>query len=71
MHKGATPEVLLLDKSPNTANLQDVESPTANRIHFLSDPIDATRLRKYPRGFRTLLSSFHHLNSAEARPPAA
>jgi hypothetical protein len=44
-----------------------VASPTENRIHFLSDSIDATRVPKYLRGFRTLFSSFHHLNPAEAR----
>jgi hypothetical protein len=67
MH-GATPlEVLLTDKFPNTTKLQDREPPTANRIHFLSGSIDATRIPKYLRGFRTLFSSFHHLNPDEAR----
>jgi hypothetical protein len=67
MHGEPAPEVLLTDKYPSTTKLQDVASPTANRIHFLSDSIDATRVPKYLRGFRTLFSSFHHLNPAEAR----
>jgi hypothetical protein len=66
--QGAAPlEVLLTDKFPSTTKLQDRESPTAKRIHFLSDSIDATQIPRYLRGFRTLFSSFHHLNPDEAR----
>jgi hypothetical protein len=67
MHGAAPPEVLLTDKYPTTTKLQDVEFPTANHIHFLRDSIDATRVPKYLRGFRTLFNAFHHLNPAEAR----
>ena len=67
MHGATPPEVLLTDKYPTTTKVQDVQSPTTNRIHFLRDSIDATRIPKYLRGFRTLFSSFHHLNPDEAR----
>jgi hypothetical protein len=67
MHGAIPPEVLLTDKYPTTTRLQDADSPTANRIHFLRDSIDATRVPKYLRGFRTLFSSFHHLNPSQAR----
>jgi hypothetical protein len=67
MHGSIPPEVLLTDKYPTTTRLQDAESPATNHIHFLRDSIDATRVPKYLRGFRTLFSSFHHLNPAEAR----
>jgi hypothetical protein len=67
MHGAIPPEVLLTDKYPTTTKLQNVESPTTNRIHFLRGSIDATRIPKYLRGFRTLFSSFHHLNPDEAR----
>ena len=66
-HGAVAPEILLTDKYPSTTKLQDVESAVANRIHFLSDSIDATRIPKYLRGFRTLFSSFHQLNPVEAR----
>jgi hypothetical protein len=66
-HGAVAPEILLTDKYPSTTKLQSVESPAANRIHFLSDSIDATRIPKYLRGFRTLFNSFHHLNPVEAR----
>ena len=67
MHGSIPPEVLLTDKYPTTTKLQDLESPTTNHIRFLSDSIDATRVPKYLRGFRTLFNSFHHLKPEEAR----
>ena len=35
MHGGRSPEVFLTDKYPNITKLLDLESLTANRIHFL------------------------------------
>jgi hypothetical protein len=67
MHGAAAPQVLLTDKYPTTTKLQDGESPNTNRLRFLSDSIDATRVPKYLRGFRTLFNAFHHLSPAEAR----
>ena len=61
------PEVLLTDKYPCTRKLHDWEFPAANRIHFLRYSIDATRIPGHLQGFRTLFSSFHHLNPDEAR----
>lgn len=65
---GATPpEVFLTDKYPCTRKLHDREFPAANRIHFLRYSIDATQVPGNLQGFRTLFSSFHHLNPDEAR----
>jgi hypothetical protein len=61
------PEVFLTDKYPITTKLHDLESLTANRIHFLRHSIDATQIPGHLQGFRTLFSSFHHLNPDEAR----
>jgi hypothetical protein len=66
-HGAVAPEVLLTDKFPNTAKLQDVDSLVTNRIHFVRDSIDATQVPRSLRGFRTLFSSFHHLNPDQAR----
>src|SRR5271170_6817498 len=67
MNGGRPPEVLLTDKYPYTTKLHDLESLTANRIHFLRHSIDATQIPGHIQGFRTLFSSFHHLNPDEAR----
>jgi hypothetical protein len=61
------PEVFLTDKHPSTRKLHDFESPTANRIYFLRHSVDATQIPEHLHGFRTLFSSFHHLNPDEAR----
>jgi hypothetical protein len=66
-HGTKLPPVLLTDRYPSTTRLRDLESPIANRLHFLKDSIDATRIPKYLEGFRTLFSSFHHLSPHEAR----
>ena len=62
-----TPEVLLTDKYPITRTLDDFESPSSPRIHFLNHSVDATQIPEYLHGFRTLFSAFHHLNPDEAR----
>jgi hypothetical protein len=62
-----TPEVLLTDKYPSTTKLDHFESPSAARIHFLNHSVDATQIPEQLHGFRTLFSSFHHLNPDEAR----
>jgi hypothetical protein len=67
MQGAKPPEVFLTDKYPCTRKLQDLEYPAANRIHFLRYSIDATKVPRHLRGFRTLFSSFHHLNPTEAR----
>ena len=67
MNGARPPEVFLTNKYPSTRGLHDFESPTANRIHFLRHSVDATQIPEHFHGFRTLFSSFHHLNPDEAR----
>jgi hypothetical protein len=65
---GAIPlEVFLTDKYPSKRKFHDFASPAADRVHFLRHSVDATRIPEHLHGFRTLFSSFHHLNPAEAR----
>ena len=61
------PEVFLTDKYPGTRELRDFESAATSRIHFLRQSVDATQIPEHLHGFRTLFSSFHHLNPDEAR----
>lgn len=61
------PEVLLTDKYPSSLRLHNVESSSATRIQFLKLSVDATQIPEHLHGFRTLFSSFHHLNPGEAR----
>jgi hypothetical protein len=61
------PEVFLTDKYPSARKLDDFESAATSRIHFLRHSVDATQIPEHLHGFRTLFSSFHHLNPDEAR----
>jgi hypothetical protein len=67
MQGAKSPEVFLTDKFPRTKKLHELESASANRIHFVHDSVDATQIPKHLQGFRTLFSSFHHLNPDQAR----
>ena len=65
---GATPpEVFLTDKYPSTTKLHDLDSWSAHRIHYLRESVDATHVPANLHGFRTLFSSFHHLNRDDAQ----
>jgi hypothetical protein len=66
--QGAKPvHVSLSDKYPSRIKIHELESQTANRIRFLKQSVDATQIPRDLQGFRTLFSSFHHLNADEAR----
>lgn len=67
MHGGKPPEVFLTDKYPSRKRPRDLESSAVNHIHFLRQSVDATQIPEHLKGFRTLFSSFHHLNPDEAR----
>jgi hypothetical protein len=66
-HGTSPPEVFLTDKYPSTTKLHDLGSLVANRMRFLKHSVDVTRIPEHLQGFRTLFSSFHHLNADEAR----
>jgi hypothetical protein len=66
MRGAMPPEVFLTDKYPSTRKLEDLESPTLKRIHYVKQSVDATQIPKNLEGFRTLFSSFHHFDRDEA-----
>jgi hypothetical protein len=66
-HGGKPPEVLLTDKYPCATKFHNSDSAPEDRMRFLSDSVDATQIPEHLQGFRTLFSSFHHLNPEEAR----
>jgi hypothetical protein len=59
--------IWLTDKYPNTAAFTRTRNASGNRIHFRTDPIDATKIPGELEGFRTFFSSFHHFPPSEAR----
>jgi hypothetical protein len=65
---GAKPlEVFLTDKYPSPANRNGARSTAGAHTHFVTESIDATKIPVGLAGFRTIFSSFHHFNAADAR----
>ena len=59
--------VCLTDKYPNVEAFGHASNSSQNKIGFHSDPVDATHIPAELKGFRTLLTSFHHFQPSEAR----
>jgi hypothetical protein len=60
-------QILLTDKYPNLAAFRSAGAASQNHISFHSAPVDATKVPPELRGFRTMFTSFHHFQPAEAR----
>ncbi|MGA8142949.1 MAG: hypothetical protein WB987_03550 [Candidatus Acidiferrales bacterium] len=60
-------EIFLTDKFPSVADHNVDQLLAAGHIHFVGEPVDATRIPDRFAGFRTIFSSFHHFNAADAR----
>jgi hypothetical protein len=60
-------QILLTDKYPNLAAFQSASAVSQNHITFHSAPVDAMKVPPELRGFRTMFTSFHHFQPAEAR----
>jgi len=59
--------ILLTDKYPSRGAIRNIESTSASRLSFHPDPVDATQIPADLIGFRTIFSTFHHFDPAEAR----
>lgn len=58
-------EVLLSDKFPSF-NILELDTFQASKLEFAPYPVDATKVPKELKGFRTLFGSFHHFRPEEA-----
>ena len=57
----------LTDLYPNSETIESVKSMKLNGLNYSDQPIDARNLENAPRGLRTMINSFHHMNPDEAR----
>lgn len=63
----ASLQILLTDKYPNLAAFQSASAVSQNHIAYHPAPVDATKVPPELCGFRTMFTSFHHFQPAEAR----
>ncbi|MBV9265574.1 MAG: hypothetical protein JO061_05335 [Acidobacteriaceae bacterium] len=59
--------VLLTDKYPNAAAAQRFKCEFGERLQYSTEPVDATEVPSYARGFRTMFTAFHHFPPAVAK----
>ena len=59
--------IRLSDKFPNLRAFRNVSAASGNHITFCRDSVDALKVPRELRGFRTMFSSYHHFPPEEAR----
>lgn len=60
-------QILLTDLYPNLAAFQTAQIRYPEHVSFIPNSVDATQVPENLKGFRTLFSSFHHLNPEQAQ----
>lgn len=66
MQSGRAVEICLTDKYPNTEAFENVRQETHGQVTSYAGSADAAKLPAGLSGFRTMFSSFHHFNPADA-----
>jgi hypothetical protein len=66
MQTGRAVKICLTDKYPNTEAFESVRRETHGQVTGYADRADAANLPAGLCGFRTMFSSFHHFNPADA-----
>ena len=64
---GAAFRIVLTDRYPNLAAFHLARELSGGIIDFREEPLDARSLPEELSGFRTLFSSFHHFDTAQAK----
>jgi hypothetical protein len=68
LHGGApTLSIWLTDKYPNLRAFQSVKAASEDHINFYPDSLDALKVPRELKGFRTMFSSFHQFAPDKAR----
>jgi hypothetical protein len=62
----ACPLVLLTDKYPSRSAIRSDQGTTVDGLSFYPHPVDAMEIPADLTGFRTIFSTFHHFDPAEA-----
>ncbi len=65
--QGLDLRVTLTDRFPNLAAFRRVEAESSGKISFVADPVDARKVPRQLRGFRTIFNSFHHFRPTDAK----
>ena len=59
--------VTLTDKYPNLQTFNKIKERPDDKIHYISEAVDAMNVPAYLKGMRTIFSAFHHFEPDAAR----
>jgi len=60
-------ELVMTDLFPNKEAIEMYNSNTLDKISYLKNSVDATNLLTAPKGLKTMINSFHHMQPKAAR----
>lgn len=59
--------LLLTDKYPNQKAIESINKQALHHVQYQSESLDALALGTAPKGLKTMIASFHHMNPSTAR----
>ncbi|TBN06330.1 hypothetical protein EYD45_00130 [Hyunsoonleella flava] len=59
--------LILTDLHPNSKLVKTINSNSNTSIRYHETPVNATNLAKAPKGLKTMIASFHHMNPIVAK----
>ena len=63
----ANTRMLLTDLYPNKEAIASIRKLNNPNLSFQETPVDATHLKDAPKGLKTMVNSFHHMNPEQAK----
>ncbi len=60
-------ELLLTDLYPNPGFVKKWSETNGTKVKYYPEPVDATHLSQAPKGIKTMINSFHHMNPMKAK----
>lgn len=59
--------ILLTDLHPNPEIIKQINAKNLSHLTYHTSPVDASNTVTIPKGLKTMIASFHHMNPAKAR----
>ena len=63
----ANVKMILTDLYPNANTISDIKKLNKKNLNYSETSVNATKLGDAPKGLKTMINSFHHMNPTQAR----
>lgn len=67
LNPGMPFQLLLTDLHPNQKLIREINESGSDTLSYHNLPVDATNLSEAPKGLKTMIASFHHMDPAIAK----